>query len=174
MVSNARLDLPEPDSPVTTTRRSRGISSETFLRLWTRAPCTAIVVRAAAFAFRSARLTAALGAILWSPRVEERQLLHQDVARPREPDRRRGLADELLVRQVLARRGHAADVEVALEVVLDLGARPRLADLAQVVDHRPEQRHRALRHVAVHRVQRRLHVLPRLPGVEQVGVDRLE
>src|SRR5579883_542649 len=50
MVSNARLDLPEPDRPVTTTRLSRGISSETFLRLWTRAPCTATVVRAAGFA----------------------------------------------------------------------------------------------------------------------------
>src|SRR5712692_6789157 len=46
MVSNARLDLPEPDSPVTTISLSRGISSDTFLRLCTRAPCTAIVVRA--------------------------------------------------------------------------------------------------------------------------------
>src|SRR5581483_4978174 len=46
MVSNARLDLPEPDSPVTTMSWSRGISIDTFLRLWTRAPCTAIVVRA--------------------------------------------------------------------------------------------------------------------------------
>ncbi len=48
MVSKARLDLPEPESPVTTTSWSRGISSETFLRLCTRAPCTAIVVRGAA------------------------------------------------------------------------------------------------------------------------------
>ena len=46
MVSKARLDLPEPDRPVTTMRLSRGISSEIFFRLWTRAPCTAIVVRA--------------------------------------------------------------------------------------------------------------------------------
>src|SRR5687767_7454609 len=52
MVSNARLDLPEPESPVTTTRLSRGISSEMFFRLCTRAPWTAIVVRAAAFPFR--------------------------------------------------------------------------------------------------------------------------
>src|SRR5262245_11245201 len=47
MVSNARLDLPEPERPVTTTSRSRGISSEMFFRLWTRAPWTAMVVRAA-------------------------------------------------------------------------------------------------------------------------------
>src|SRR5437660_12362444 len=46
MVSNARLDFPEPDKPVTTISLSRGISSDTFLRLCTRAPCTAIDVRA--------------------------------------------------------------------------------------------------------------------------------
>src|SRR5262244_3561432 len=55
MVSNARLDLPEPESPVTTIRLSRGISSEMFLRLWTRAPCTAIVLRAVALPFISCR-----------------------------------------------------------------------------------------------------------------------
>ena len=39
--------MPEPESPVTTISLSRGISSETFLRLCTRAPCTAMVVRGA-------------------------------------------------------------------------------------------------------------------------------
>src|SRR5262245_36319801 len=48
MVSNARLDLPEPESPVTTMSLSRGISTEMFLRLCTRAPWTATVVRAVA------------------------------------------------------------------------------------------------------------------------------
>src|SRR5262249_20831172 len=101
-------------------RLSRGISSEMSLRLWTRAPCTAIVVRGAAFgAFLPFRFTAALEAIRWLLRVEECKFLHLDVALLREADRRRGLADEALVRQVLARRGHAAEVEVALEVVLD-------------------------------------------------------
>src|SRR5450755_3338765 len=38
MVSNASDDLPEPDSPVNTTSRSRGISRSTFLRLCSRAP----------------------------------------------------------------------------------------------------------------------------------------
>src|SRR5918995_1156824 len=38
MVSKARLDLPEPDSPVNTMIASRGRSSETSLRLCSRAP----------------------------------------------------------------------------------------------------------------------------------------
>src|ERR1700687_348685 len=38
MVSKASDDLPEPDSPVNTTSRSRGISRSTFLRLCSRAP----------------------------------------------------------------------------------------------------------------------------------------
>src|SRR5580700_11665402 len=40
MVSNARLDLPEPDSPVNTIIASRGRSSETSFRLCSRAPRT--------------------------------------------------------------------------------------------------------------------------------------
>src|SRR5687767_5134205 len=48
MVSKARLDLPDPERPVTTISRSRGISTEMFLRLCTRAPWTAMVVRAVA------------------------------------------------------------------------------------------------------------------------------
>src|ERR687893_336720 len=42
MVSKAREDLPEPESPVITVRRSRGISTLTFLRLCWRAPRTVI------------------------------------------------------------------------------------------------------------------------------------
>src|SRR6266516_4833721 len=110
MVSKARLDLPEPERPVTTMRLSRGISSEMFLRLCTRAPCTAIVVRAAVFGavFPPFRFTAALEAIPGSPHVEECEFLHFEVALLREVDGRRGLADQPLVRQVLARRGPAA------------------------------------------------------------------
>src|SRR6202030_801951 len=40
MVSNARLDLPEPETPVTTVMALWGISKLMFLRLWTRAPVT--------------------------------------------------------------------------------------------------------------------------------------
>jgi hypothetical protein len=38
IVSNARLDLPEPDSPVNTISESRGRSRETSLRLCSLAP----------------------------------------------------------------------------------------------------------------------------------------
>src|SRR5215471_2240511 len=101
MVSKARLDLPEPESPVTTTRLSRGISSEMFFRLWTRAPCTAIVVRAAV-------LVTVREAILWfSPgghrpplqKTKECELLHFDVALPGQTGRGRSLADEPLIRE---------------------------------------------------------------------------
>src|SRR5581483_274214 len=40
MVSKARLDLPDPETPVTTVSRLCGISKSMFLRLWTRAPRT--------------------------------------------------------------------------------------------------------------------------------------
>src|SRR5215204_2893112 len=42
MVSKASEDLPEPERPVMTTSLSRGMSTSMFLRLWTRAPRTAI------------------------------------------------------------------------------------------------------------------------------------
>src|SRR5262245_50745938 len=126
MVSKARLDLPEPESPVTTTSRSRGISSETFLRLCTRAPWTAIVVRGAGFgACFPIFSTAELDAIPWLPRVEECEFLHLDGARLRESDGRRGLADEPPVGEVLAGCGHAADAEIPLEVPFDLAPRAR-------------------------------------------------
>src|SRR5215831_1646115 len=40
MVSNANDDLPEPLTPVTTVMALCGMSTETFFRLWTRAPWT--------------------------------------------------------------------------------------------------------------------------------------
>ena len=42
MVSKASEDLPEPESPVMTTRLSRGMSTSMFLRLCSRAPRTTI------------------------------------------------------------------------------------------------------------------------------------
>src|SRR5947208_543907 len=153
MVSNARLDLPEPDSPVTTTRRSRGISSETFLRLCTRAPCTATVVRAVACGAALPFRFAAVEPIGWLPPVKERDLLDGNVAPLRELHRRRRLPDQPPVRQVLAGGGHAGHVEVPFEMVLDLRARPRLADVTQVVNHRREQPHRAGGDVTVGRVE---------------------
>src|SRR6185369_2953946 len=107
MVSKARLDLPDPESPVRTISLSRGISSEMFFRLCTRAPCTAMVVRA-------------LEAIWPSFEVEEGQFLHRDVAPLRELNGCRGLSDKALVGQVFARRGHAFHIEITVEMVLDL------------------------------------------------------
>src|SRR5215470_12665747 len=100
MVSKARLDLPEPERPVITMSLSRGISTDRFLRLCTRAPCTAMVVRAAPVL-----------EFIWPfPRIDERQLLRQDVAPLRELDGRRSLGDQPLISQVLAGRGHSFHV----------------------------------------------------------------
>src|SRR4029077_13239276 len=111
MVSKARLDLPEPDSPVITMSLSRGISTEMFLRLWTRAPCTAMVVRAKVL--DEFRLAFDLEAIRRFLKVKKGQLLYFDVALPGKLHRRGGLADESLVGEVLAGRCNAADTEVS-------------------------------------------------------------
>src|SRR6185369_14695942 len=166
MVSKARLDLPEPESPVTTMSLSRGISTEMFFRLCTRAPCTAMVVRAALTAG-----WAVLVAILRFPHIYERLFLHQDVASLRELNGSRNLADEPPVSQVLARRRDSLHVEIPLEMGLDLGRRTRFAHLAQVIEHQPEQRGRSSRQVLVDGVERRLHFLPCLLGIQQIGID---
>src|SRR5438093_4371916 len=140
-------------------RLSRGSSSEMFFRLWTLAPWTAMVVRAPAFL---------------SVGMEEGQLLYLDVALRRQAGLRGNLADQPLVRQVFTGRGRALDAEVPREVILDLAARSRLADFAQVIENRLEQDRRPLGEVVIHGLERRLHVVPRLPRIEQVGVDRLE
>src|SRR5580692_4094900 len=98
MVSNARLDLPEPDRPVTTISLSRGISTEMFFRLCTRAPCTAMVVRAAALLV--AVLVTVWVAIARFLQVDERLLLYQHVAPFRELQRRGSFANQTLVGQV--------------------------------------------------------------------------
>src|SRR5205807_7639817 len=139
MVSKARLDLPEPERPVITMSLSRGIATDMFLRLCTRAPCTAMVVRAilwgglavCAPAGKRRSPVAGLVAIRRLPHIHERQFLHRNVALLRELDGRRRLADEPFVGQVLAGRGDPLDVEVALEVGFNLGCRPRFAHRAQ-------------------------------------------
>src|SRR5262249_50792136 len=124
MVSKARLDFPEPERPVTTTSLSRGISSETFFRLCTRAPCTAMLVRGAG------RLRAdCLPVISRFGGVEKRQLLHVDVALLSETDRQWRFADETLIGEVFAGAGDTFDAVGPLEVMFDFGCGPRLADL---------------------------------------------
>src|SRR5262249_42236124 len=102
-----------------------------FLRLCTRAPCTAMVVRAVASdvvclaagaiaAPRDLRLT--LEAIRAAPDREKTQPRHVDIALLGELTGRGRLADYALVGQVLAGRRDPAEIEMPLEMRLDLGA----------------------------------------------------
>src|SRR5258706_14957293 len=64
MVSKASDDLPEPDRPVKTTSRSRGISRSTFLRLCSRAPRIVIArIAEPALYWRFALITSSISAI---------------------------------------------------------------------------------------------------------------
>src|ERR1035437_1077070 len=84
MVSNARLDLPEPESPVITTSASLGRDSEMSFRLCSRAPETIIWLPAAIghpfyeatmspkhvrFGFGSTEPE--MGGAMWAPRIEQ-------------------------------------------------------------------------------------------------------
>src|SRR5689334_5255405 len=131
MVSKARLDLPEPDNPVTTISLSRGSSTFTFWRLCTRAPCTAMVVRAAALT--------ALELIGRFSQVDECQFFDGQIAHLSELDRRGCLADQATVGQVLARRGDPFHIEIAFEVGFDLSGRAGLPHLLQMIEQRGEQ-----------------------------------
>lgn len=111
-------------------------------------------------------------AIASFPHQDERLLLHHDVASLCELHRRRNLADKPQIRQVFARRRHSLDIEISFEMSLNLGRGSRFPDLAQTIEHQPEQRGRALRKVVVDRVQRRLHILARLLREPQAGARR--
>src|SRR5690242_19233575 len=165
MVSKARLDLPEPERPVTTIRRSRGISREMFLRLWTRAPWTAMVVRAAG-----------LPVIGWwlQRDVVKGEFLHLDVAVPGEADGSLGFAKEAFVGEVFAGGDHVSDAHIAAEVVADFGGGAGFADFTEMVDDWSEECGDTVADVLLGRYERGLDVLGRLPGVEQVGIDELE
>src|SRR5262245_15866602 len=66
MVSNARLDLPEPESPVITISASRGSSRSTPLRLCARAP--EITIRSDGITFAAASPPYQLDTSLNAPR----------------------------------------------------------------------------------------------------------
>src|SRR5690242_4772368 len=55
MVSKAREDLPEPESPVMTTSLSRWMSTSMCLRLWARVPLTTILFMGLGTCAKSAR-----------------------------------------------------------------------------------------------------------------------
>src|ERR1700730_14028039 len=105
MVSKARLDLPEPERPVTTMSLSRGISTEIFLRLCTRAPCTAMVVRAAGWAEGPWAGAVLVFIRIFFP-VNKGQFLDNDVALLSEQHGRGSLADQALVGQILTCGSH--------------------------------------------------------------------
>ena len=106
--------------------------------------------------------------------IEERRLLHLDVAPARQVHRQRRLADQALIGEVLAGRHDAADVEMALEMLLDLGRRARLAGVPQVAQDRLEHPPGALVQIGVDRVEGGRDVLLRLRRVEQIRIDGAE
>src|SRR4026207_2339924 len=162
MVSNARLDLPDPDKPVITTSLSRGISREMFLRLCTRAPCTAMVVRAAG----GEGLGFFMGATAWTaslsrPRsggadIDERQLLHLDVALLRQADGRGDPAAPPPICKVLAGGRHSRHAVFACEVRFNLARGTHVPHLGQIIEHRREEYRRTLRDVRIDGIQRGL------------------
>src|SRR5688572_13166454 len=177
MVSKARLDLPEPESPVTTTRLLRGISTEMFLRLWTRAPCTAIVVRTPPCVPENAVARVGVGrgfALVTAGCVgqEEGQLLQRYGTALGGADRGRRLDQHALISQVFARRRRAVDPERARKVALDVAGGANLAGITQVIQQRGEQSRSPRRDVVVRGRQRTLHRLPGLLRIQQVRVNR--
>src|ERR1043166_9458338 len=91
---------------------------------------------------RSARCDAILQRLGVIGDVDERQLLNVDVALLRQSRGDRRLADEPLIREVLAGGDHAAHTVSAREERLDLAGRARLADVPQVLEHGGEERAR--------------------------------
>src|SRR5699024_10915344 len=79
MVSNARLDLPDPDSPVITMNFSRGRVRLTFFRLCSRAPLMTILSFAKMFSSLSLCLCMACAALGLGVRV------HGGVLAPAQP-----------------------------------------------------------------------------------------
>src|SRR5262245_33948936 len=114
----------------------------------------AIVVRAAAV----------LSLVLDILEREKRELLHVDVAPPREAYSGRGLADDLAIGEIFASRRDPFYIEVALEVILDFRTAACLAGFAQVFDDWSEERGSVVRQVAIDRVERGLNALLRLLG----------
>src|SRR5262245_60353339 len=109
MVSNASELLPEPDNPVTTISLSRGISTEMFFRLWTRAPCIAIDERAET-------LGLVLELIRRFSEIDKCQFLHFDVAPFRQLCGSRRFADDAAVGQIFAGRRNAGYAQITLKV----------------------------------------------------------
>src|SRR6187200_986852 len=118
-----------------TTSLSRGISTEMFFRLWTRAPCTATLVRAAA-PVRPFELEWFLGI---GAGVEKGELLHVGGAALGQANRGGGLGDQPATGQVFTGGHDVADTVVTREMRFDFAAGADLSGIPQVVEHQREQ-----------------------------------
>src|SRR5258708_7369598 len=131
-----------------------------FLRLCTRAPFTAMLVRTAAFEDILSSDFWLLSSFfleltrLLSP-VHEREFLHLHVAHLGQLDRGRDFADEPAIGQVFARSGHTLNPEVALEVIFDFSCGARFAHFLQVLEDGTEKYGGSIGHVSIDRIQRR-------------------
>src|SRR5262245_23958594 len=159
-VSNASDDLPEPLTPVTTTSLSRGISTSTFCRLFSRAPRISMVVRIGRDRAASARLGQEVGRLFDALQAALRQL-----------ERRRHLLDEPFVLEPFARRFEVPRMHLReREVIADLRQRHDAVLLLEIVEQRLQVRFVVLVEIAGDRVERRRQHLLALGLGEHVEV----
>src|SRR5262245_33147370 len=139
-VSNANDDFPDPLTPVTTTSLSRGISTSTFFRLFSRAPRISIVVR--------------IGPS--STGVEHvRGLFDALEAALRQLERRGDLLEQPLLLEPLARGFEMPRMDLReREVIADLRQRHHAVLLLQVVEQRLQVRGVVLVEIAVDGIER--------------------
>src|SRR5262245_24290927 len=159
-VSKASDDFPDPLTPVTTTSLSRGISTSTFFRLFSRAPRISIVVRI--------RVS--------SPGVEEiRGLFDALEAALRQLERRRNFFEQPLLLEPVTRRAEVPRIHLReREVIADLRQRHHAILLLQIVEQRLQVRSVVLVEIGVDGIERSREHLAVLRLGEDVEVDRLE
>src|SRR5262245_97879 len=121
-VSKASDDFPDPLTPVTTMSLSRGISTSTFFRLFSRAPRISIVVRIGA----SSTGVEHIGGLFDALDAALRQL-----------ERRRDLFDQPFLLEPLARRCEMPGIYLReREVIADLRQRHHAILFLQIVEQR--------------------------------------
>src|SRR5215469_4638476 len=113
-----------------------------FLRLCTRAPCTAMVVRASGFG-----ADLALPGITSVRSAEKSQLMHFRIAPFGQPNGKWRLPDQPLVGEVFASNRHTCKAEIALKVIFNLRGRSGFPNFGKVLDGRSEYDGRALAEV---------------------------
>src|SRR6187549_666050 len=159
-VSKASDDFPDPLTPVTTMSLSRGISTSTFFRLFSRAPRISIVVRISAS----------------SACVEEiRGLFNALETALRQLERRRHLLEQAFLLEPFASRGEVPGMNLReREVIADLRQRHHAILLFQVIEQRLQMVGVVLVEVAVDGIERGREHLTVLWLSEHIEIDRLE